>query len=86
MCHAEKLALGIQHPNGVARCCLAAVDNIARKNPGMAGSDPPGRFPADSHCVQVSSLPVTRNEIIYSYFTAIITALLEAPLTLSTSG
>ena len=82
----ERLAARIDYQHGVATGRLSAIQNIARKNPGMAGSDASGRFPADSHCVQVSSLPVTRNEITYSYFTAIITALLEAPLTLSTSG
>src|ERR1700693_1064048 len=86
MGRAERLAVRIDYQDRIAGRRLAAIQNIARENPGMAGSDAPVVFPADSHCVQVSSLPVTRNEIIYSYFTAIITALLEAPLTLSTSG
>jgi hypothetical protein len=58
MRRSERLAVRIDHQDRVARRCLAAIQNIACENPGMAGGDTTGRFPADTHCVQVSSLPV----------------------------
>src|ERR1700739_2616209 len=56
MRHAEKLALGIQHANGVARRGIAAVHNIARKNPGMAAGGTIGRFAVYTYGSQVPSV------------------------------
>jgi hypothetical protein len=77
----ERLAARIDYQHRVATGRLAAIQNIARKNPGMAGSDTACRFPVDAHCVQVPSLPWAR-----SYFTGTNTGLLDAPLTLTTTG
>ena len=57
MSRSERFAVGIDYQDGVARRRLTAIQNVARENPGMAGSDTAGRFPADAHCVQVFSLP-----------------------------
>src|ERR1019366_5135743 len=54
----ERLAVRIDYQYRVARRCMPRIQNVAREDPGMAGSDTAGRFPADAHCVQVSSLPV----------------------------
>lgn len=54
----ERLAVRIDYQDRVARRCMPRIQNVAREDPGMAGSDTAGRFPADAHCVQVSSLPV----------------------------
>jgi hypothetical protein len=60
----ERLAVRIDYQDRITRLRLAAVQNITRENPGMAGSDTAGRFPADSHCVQVFSLPVTGSGLL----------------------
>ena len=87
----ERLAVWIDHQDRIAGFRLAVIQNIARENPGMAGSDTASRFPADAHCVQVSSLPITRNQKRetrngFSYFTGSSTGTLEAPLTLTITG
>src|SRR6185369_12334052 len=52
----KKSALGIQHANGIARRRIAAVDNIARKDPGMSAGGPIGRFAVHAYGGQVLSL------------------------------
>jgi len=52
----KKFALGIQHPNGVARRGIATVYNVARKNPGMAAGGPFGRFAVHAYGSQVPSV------------------------------
>ena len=86
----ERLAVRIDYQDRVAKRCMPRIQNVARENPGMAGSDTAGRFPADAHCVQVSSLPVTRNQKLETrngfHFTGNSTGTLEAPLTLTITG
>src|SRR5579872_6572901 len=52
----KKLTLGIQHAHGVAWRCVSAVDNIARKNPGMAAGGSIGRFAVHAYSGQVLSV------------------------------
>jgi hypothetical protein len=54
----ERLAVRIDYQDGIAGRCLAAIHDIARENPGMAGSETAGRLPADAYCLQVFSLLV----------------------------
>jgi len=60
----ERLAARIDHQHRVAGCGLAAIENIARENPRMAGSHSPGPFPADAHCVQVISVPPVAQALV----------------------
>ncbi len=46
---AERRAFGIHYQNRVARCSLAAIDDVAGENPRMAGRNPIGSFSIDTN-------------------------------------
>jgi hypothetical protein len=48
----EHLPFGVDYSNRIARLGLAAIDDVASENPGMAGGEAVGAFPIDANNFQ----------------------------------